>query len=218
MRNTKLGDKEVQERTDSTIKMANVTGEAVDDVSSYMTAVWNNFNKDGQEAVDHYGDIMTKLGADTAASTEEIAGGLEKFAGIADTIGLSFEYATAAVTTIVDRTRQSEDVVGTALKTIFSRIEGLKLGETLDDGTDLNKYSEALEKVGVYIKDTNGELRDMDALMDDIGDVWSKLNRDQQVALAQTVAGENCLMLALNLFNCGNLLRALITKLEQRYI
>lgn len=184
-----LGDKEVEERTNATIKMANVTGEAVDDVSSYMTAVWNNFNKDGDEAVEHYGDIMTKLGADTAASTEEIAGGLEKFAGIADTIGLSFEYATAAVTTIVDRTRQSEDVVGTALKTIFSRLEGLKLGETLDDGTDLNKYSEGLEKVGVYIKDTNGELRDMDGIMDDIGKVWGKLDRDQQVALAQTVAG-----------------------------
>lgn len=184
-----LGDKEVQERTDATIKMANVTGEAVEDVSSYMTAVWNNFNKDGDQAVEHYGDVMTKLGADTAASTEEIAGGLEKFAGIADTIGLSFEYATSAVTTIVDRTRQSEDVVGTALKTMFSRFEGLKLGETLDDGTDLNKYSEALAKANVYIKDANGELRDMDDIMDDIGEVWEKLDRDQQVALAQAVAG-----------------------------
>lgn len=184
-----LGDKEVQERTDATIKMANVTEEAVEDVSSYMTAVWNNFNKDGDQAVEHYGDIMTKLGADTAASTEEIAGGLEKFAGIADTIGLSFEYATSAITTIVDRTRQSEDVVGTALKTMFSRLEGLKLGETLDDGTDLNKYSEALAKANVYIKDANGGLRDMDDIMDDIGEVWEKLDRDQQVALAQAVAG-----------------------------
>lgn len=184
-----LGDQEVKERTDATIKMANVTGEAVEDVSSYMTAVWNNFNKDGTQSVEHFGDVMTKLGADTAASTEEIAGGLEKFAGIADTIGLSFEYATSAVTTIVDRTRQSEDVVGTALKTMFSRFEGLKLGETLDDGTDLNKYSEALAKVNVYIKDANGELRDMDDIMDDIGEVWEKLDRDQQVALAQAVAG-----------------------------
>ena len=85
--------------------MANVTGEAVDEVSSYMTAVWNNFNKDGTQSVEHYGDIMTKLGAETAASTAEIAGGLEKFAAVADTIGLSFEYATSSITTIVDKTR-----------------------------------------------------------------------------------------------------------------
>jgi len=144
-----LSDSEVEERTNATIKMANVTGEAVDDVSSYMTAVWNNFNKDGTQAAEHFGDVMTKLGAGTAASTEEIAGGLEKFAAVADTIGLSFEYATSAITTIVDRTRQSEDVVGTALKTIFSRIQGLQQGDTLDDGTDLNKYSKGLAKVGV---------------------------------------------------------------------
>lgn len=184
-----LSDKEVEERTNATIKMANVTGEAVDDVSSYMTAVWNNFNKDGTQSVEHFGDVMTKLGADTAASTEEIAGGLEKFAAVADTIGLSFDYATAAITTIVDRTRQSEDVVGTALKTIFSRIQGLKQGETLDDGTDLNQYSEALANVGIGIKDANDELRDMDEILDDIGERWDSLDRANKVALAQKVAG-----------------------------
>lgn len=125
-----LSDDEVTERTDATLKMVAVTGEAADDVSSYMTAVWNNFNKAGDESAEHYGDIMTKLGAATAASTEEIAEGLEKFASVADTIGLSFEYAASAVTTVVDRTRQSAEVVGTALKTIFSRIQGLQLGET----------------------------------------------------------------------------------------
>lgn len=110
-----LSDNEVEERTAATLKMASVTGEAADDVSSYMTAVWNNFNKAGDQSADHYGDIMTKLGAATAASTEEIAEGLEKFASVADTIGLSFEYASSAVTTVVDRTRQSAEVVGTAL-------------------------------------------------------------------------------------------------------
>lgn len=169
--------------------MANVTGEAVEDVSSYMTAVWNNFNKDGTQSVEHFGDVMTKLGADTAASTEEIAGGLEKFAAVANTIGLSFEYATSAITTIVDRTRQSEDVVGTALKTIFSRIQGLQQGETQDDGTTLNQYSQALMNVGINIKNANGELRDMDEILNDIGSKWDELDRANKVALAQKVAG-----------------------------
>jgi hypothetical protein len=74
---------------------------------------------------------------------------------IGDTVGLSFEYATAALATITAETRQSEEVVGTALKTIFSRMEGLKMGESLEDGTDLNKYSNTLLAVGVNIKDAN---------------------------------------------------------------
>ena len=183
-----LGDKAVKERTDAVIKMANVTGEAAKDVSSYMTAIWNNFD-DGSKSIEYYADVITKLGAATAASSEEIAGGLEKFAAVGNTIGLSYEYATAMLTTIIDKTRQSEDVVGTALKTILARIQGLNLGETLDDGTTLNKYSAALASVGVQIKDTSGQLRDMDVILNDLGAKWQTLSKDTQVALAQVVGG-----------------------------
>lgn len=184
-----LNDKEVKERTDTTIKMANVTGEGVADVSSYMTAIWNNFNKAGDESAEHYADIMTKLGAATAASTDEIAAGLSKFSAVADTIGLSFDMASSSVTAIVDQTRESPEVVGTALKTIFSRVEGLKQGETLEDGVDLNKYSQGLKTVGVDIMDASGQLKDMDTILHEIGDRWATLDKNSQVALAQTVAG-----------------------------
>ena len=183
-----LSDAQVQQRTDVTMKMANVTGEAASQVSDYMTAVWNNFD-DGSKSLEYYADVMTALGAATASSTDEIAAGLEKFAAIADTVGLSYEYATAALATVTSETRQSADVVGTAFKTIFARIQGLSLGDTLEDGTTLNKYSEALEKVGISIKNQNGELKDMDVILNEMGNKWDTLNKDQQVALAQTVAG-----------------------------
>ena len=184
-----LKQQEVLERTEVTVKMANVTGDAEQEVSSYMTAIWNNFNKAGDESVEHFADIMTKLGAATAASTSEIAAGLSKFSAVADTIGLSFEMATSAVTAIVDQTRETPEVVGTALKTIFSRIEGLQQGETMEDGVNLNKYSKGLQKVGVDIMDTNGKLKDADQILKEIGNKWETLDKNQQVALAQTTAG-----------------------------
>lgn len=184
-----LDDKAVQERSDVTVKMANVTGTAAQTVSDQLTAVWENFMKDGEHTTEWYADVMTALGAATASSTDEIAEGLEKFAAVADTVGLSYEYATAALTTITAKTRQSADVVGTALKTLFARIEGLNLGETLDDGTTLNKYSSALEAVGVNIKNEAGQLKDMDEILDEIGAKWNTIGKDQQIALAQTVAG-----------------------------
>ena len=184
-----LDDKAVQERSDVTVKMANVTGTAAQTVSDQLTAVWENFMKDGEHAAEWYADVMTALGAATASSTDEIAEGLEKFAAVADTVGLSYEYATAALTTITAKTRQSADVVGTALKTLFARIEGLNLGETLDDGTTLNKYSKALDAVGVNIKNEAGELKSMDEILDEIGAKWGTIGKDQQIALAQTVAG-----------------------------
>lgn len=183
-----LNDEQVKERTDITIKMANVARESAEIVSDQMTAVWNNFYN-GSQSLEHYADAMVRLGADTSSSSDEIAGGLEKFAAVADTIGLSFDNAAAALATITATTRQSEDIVGTALKTIFARIQGLKLGETLEDGTTLNQYSQALGKVGINIKDSNGELKDMDNIIEEMGNKWQSIDKDQQVALAQQVAG-----------------------------
>ena len=183
-----LGDKEVEERTNTVIKMANVTGDAASEVSSYMTAIWNNFD-DGSESLEHYADVITALGASTASSSAEIAAGLEKFASVAETIGLSYDYSTAALATIVANTRQSADTVGTGLRTIFSRLQGLTLGETLDDGTDLNKYSKALKTVGVDILDASGNMKNMDTILTDLAGKWDNLSKAQQTALAQTVGG-----------------------------
>ena len=183
-----LDDDAVKERTDATVKMANVTRESAEEVSQQMTAIWNNFDN-GSKSLEYYSDVVTALGAATASSSAEIAQGLEKFAAAADTVGLSYEYATAALATVTATTRQSADVVGNAFKTLFSRMQGLKLGETLDDGTDLNKYSKALDAVGISIKNTDGELKQMDQILNELGSRWQSLSKDQQMALAQTVAG-----------------------------
>lgn len=179
---------ESMKRAEVTIKLAHATGESMEQVSDWMTAVWNNFDN-GTKTLEYYADVLAELGAATASSADEIAKGLEKFAAVAETVGLSYEYAASALATITAETRQSADVVGTALKTLFARMEGLKLGETLDDGTTLNQYSLALQTVGINIKDANGELKDMDTILDETAAKWATLARDEQVALAQSVAG-----------------------------
>ena len=183
-----LDDSAVKARTDAVIKMANVTGDAAKEVSNYMTAIWNNFDN-GTSSLESFEDKIVSLGATTASSSAEIAAGLEKFAAVGNTIGLSFDYAASALATVVAETRQSADTVGTAFRTLFSRLQGLKLGETLDDGTSLNKYSAALATVGVQIKDASGQLKSMDTILDDLAKNWNNLDQAQKVALAQTVGG-----------------------------
>lgn len=183
-----LTDQEVLDRTETTIKMANVAGTTAETASQQLTAIWNNFY-DGSQSLEHYADVMVKLGAATASSSDEISEGIEKFAAVANTVGLSYEYAASALATVTAQTRESASIVGTAFRTLFSRIQGLNQGETLDDGTTLNKYSQALATVGVQIKDTNGELKGMDEILNDLGGKWDGLTRDQKIALAETVAG-----------------------------
>lgn len=183
-----LTDKEVAERTEVTIKMANAAGVSAQKVSDQMTAVWNNFDN-GSHSLEYYADVMTALGAATASSTDEISTGLSKFASVADAVGLSYENAAAALATITATTRNSADSVGTGLRTLFSRLQSVKLGETLEDGVDLTKYSKAIATMGVNILDANGQLKSMDNILDEMGSKWQNLNNTQKVAIAQTVGG-----------------------------
>lgn len=183
-----LSGKEVADRTDTVIKMANVTGDSAEEVSSYMTAIWNNFY-DGSVSLEHYADVITALGAATASSSAEISEGLSKFASVADTIGLSYDYATSILAALVANTRQSADVIGTSLKTILARLQSVKLGETLEDGVELTKYTSALNAIGVSVLDLNGNLRDADDILTDTAAKWDTLTKAQQASVAQTVAG-----------------------------
>ena len=183
-----LSGEDVLKRASIVTKLSNTTGQSVEIVSEQMTSIWNNFY-DGSKSLEYYADAIAKLGAATASSTDEIAMGLQKFASIADTVGLSYEYATASLATITSETREAADVVGNALKTIFARAESIKLGETLEDGVGLSKYSEALKKADVDILDYKGELKDMDVILSELGNKWSGISRTQQIALAQTVGG-----------------------------
>lgn len=181
-------EEEIAGRTETTIKLANVSRQSAEEVSSQMTAIWNNFD-DGSHTLEYYADVITALGANTASSSQEIAKGMQQFAAVADTVGLSYEYAAASLATIVATTRQSESTVGNGLRTIFSRLEGLKLGDTLEDGTDLNKYSAALATIGVDIKDVSGNLKDMDTILEETASKWDTLDKAQKVAFATTVGG-----------------------------
>ena len=183
-----LSEKAVKDRADITIKMANVAGVSAEKASQQLTAIWNNFDN-GSKSLEHYADVLVKLGAETASSTDEISKGVQKFAAIGNTVGLSYEYAASALATVTATTRESADTVGTSFRTLFSRLQGLSLGETMEDGTTLNKYSKALNTIGVRIKETNGDMKSMNDILDEIGSKWSGLNKDTQIGLAQSIGG-----------------------------
>lgn len=178
----------VTERVDTVLKLSNVTGDSAEQVSNYMTAIWNNFY-DGSESLESFADKITALGAATASSSAEISAGLQQFAAIGQTVGLSYDYAVTALATIVAKTRQSESTVGNGLRTIFARLSSLKQGDTTEDGVDLTKYTKALQDIGVNLFDQNGQYREMDGILDDIGEKWQTLSKNQQISLAQTVGG-----------------------------
>jgi TP901 family phage tail tape measure protein len=87
----------------------------------------------------------------------------------------------------VSVTREAPEAVGTALKTVYARMSDIEAG--LDTETTLGEYTAQMAQMGINVLDANGKLRDMGDVVEEIGNNWSSLNREQQVSLAQSIAG-----------------------------
>ena len=184
-----LSDEESNARAETTIKAANVTGQSAQQVSEELTAVWNGYKVSAEET-ELYVDKLAAVAATTAADLEELSTGMSKVASAAANMGVDVDQLNAQLATIVSVTRQAPESVGTALKTIYARIEDLKLGGEDEDGTQLGQVSSGLESMGVEIKDAQGDLRDLGKVIEEIGGKWDSWTESQQAAIAQLVAGK----------------------------
>lgn len=182
-----LSDDEVAARTEVTMKASNVTRQSTDDVAEQLTAVWNGF-KVAAEDTEEYVDKLAAVGAATASDLEELSSGMAKVASGAASMGVNIDQLTASLATIVSTTRQDASSVGTALKTIYSRIADIKAGAD-DAETTLGNYSSKMAELGFNVLDSEGKMRDLGVVMEEIGNNWKNLSREQQIYLAQTMAG-----------------------------
>lgn len=183
-----LSDAEIKKRSEITLKTANVTGQSTEAVSEELTAVWNGYKASAAEA-EIYIDRLAAVASTTASSLSELSTGMSKVAAAAASLGVGEEQLAAQLSTIISVTRQAPETVGTALKTIYSRISDIQAGID-EDGTTLGTYSGKLAALGIKVLDTSGKLRNMGQVMEEIGSKWGTFSKEQQTYIAQTMAGQ----------------------------
>ena len=193
-----LSQEEVDARAEVTLKAANVTGQSADTVSEQLTAVWNGYKVSAEEA-ELYIDKLAAVAATTASDLQELSTGMSKVASAANLMGVDIDQLNAQMATIISVTRQAPESVGTALKTIYARMGDIEAG--LDTETTLGEYTSKMADMGINVLDANNELRDMGAVIEEIGGKWQNLSREQQIALSQTMAGTRQYNNLLSLFD-----------------
>ena len=114
---------------------------------------------------------------------------MSKVASAAAAMGVGEDQLAAQLSTIISVTKQAPESVGTALRTVYARISDIKAGID-EDGVTLGNYSGKMAELGINVLDMNGNLRDMGEVMEEIGGKWGDLTREQQIYLAQTMAGQ----------------------------
>ena len=171
------------------LKVANTTGQATSEVSEQVTA-WMNGMQMTIDQVETTLSKVTKVAAVGASDTEELMTAASKVASVAHMLGTTEDQLIAQMSTIISVTREAPENIGNALKTIYARMGDLKMGETLEDGTDLGKLGKTLSDVGVNIKDDNDELRSMGDILEELMGKWGSFDKAQQQALAVQLAGK----------------------------
>ena len=139
-------------------------------------------------------DVYSKLAAITASDVDEISSAMTKTASIASSAGMEFETTAAFLSQIIETTRESAETAGTALKTVIARFQELKkdpseIGLVDGEEIDANQIETALKSVGVALRDTNGEFRQLDQVFLELASKWNTLDTNTQRYIATIAAG-----------------------------
>ena len=175
--------------TKAAMDAAKVAGISASDSVNYLTTALNGFQMSAQDAL-LVSDKFASIAANAATSYDEIATALSKVASQANLAGMSIDYTTALLAKGLETTREAPETMGTALKTVIARMREISdYGETLGGDTDVNNVESQLAYVGIALRDTNGELRSTEEVLDELGKKWTELNSNQQAAVAKALAG-----------------------------
>lgn len=190
-----LKTEEVIEVSTETLKMAKIAGLDYAKATDYMTAALRGFNMEVNETnALRINDVYSELAAITAADTEEIASAMTKTASIASNANMEFETTAAFLSQIIETTRESAETAGTAMKTVIARFQELKkdpseIGEVDGEIVDANKIEGALRTIGVALRDSSGQFRDLDDVFLELAKKWKTLDTNTQRYIATIAAG-----------------------------
>lgn len=136
-------------------------------------------------------DTINKIDLLTASSAEGLGESLTKVASMANLNGVSLEKTVAMLATIKDSSQMPDASVGTALKSIFSRINSIRAGKFVDSesGESLNDVEKVLKKLGINMRDVNDQFLDTDTILENVAEKWKTLNKNSQKAVMTALGG-----------------------------
>lgn len=161
-----------------------------EDATRTITAAMKSYDL----SVDEVMSFVDKISAIDMASATDVGGLAQAFnevAANARNAGVEVDKLLAYAAVIGETTQEGMASVGTALNAIFSRMGNIKLSRLTDPETneDLSNVETSLGNVGIALRESTGEFRDFDEVLDQVAANWSNYNEVQQRSIASSLAG-----------------------------
>lgn len=180
-----------------TVMLAKTGFMDTDDAAESLVTIANAYKYEADEME----NVISKfLALDTASNT--VAGNLSsaiaKAASNAQMAGVSIDELGGYISQLKNTTGKSENEIATALNAMFSRVGNVKLGKyeiELEDGTSeditqsLNDTERMLKNVGIQLRSSKGEFKDVDDILQEVSEHWKDFNSVEKNSIAKTFAG-----------------------------
>jgi TP901 family phage tail tape measure protein len=165
--------------TEAATLFSNISEMTPEEAGSGLTAIIKGFNMLPEEILVAV-DAINEVDNNFSVTSQNIVSAITKSVGAANTFGVSLQELIGYVTAIGQVSRESGNIIGNSLKTIFSRI------------TTMDSSIKALEQVGVAVREIRDgveTVRPVSNILSDLASKWKELSAEQQQNIGLQIAG-----------------------------
>lgn len=154
-----------------------------------LTATLNGYKFSASQATDVV-DKLVNVDLIAATSAEELATALQYVASQSSSAGISFDKMIGLIAVGSETTRLSAETIGNTWKSVLARMEQVKAGAKIDEeGEAINNVEKVLNKFGIQLRDSTSEFRNMEDVLDEVGNKWNTFDSVAQAQIATAIAG-----------------------------
>lgn len=175
---TGISGQQLTDMAETATILQNISDLTPDETVNSLTSAMTAFG-DATGGALRVADRLNEIDNNFAITTKDLALSMNKAASTAKTFNVDLDSMLGYVTAIGVATRESGNIVGNSLKTIFSRM------------TTNSMAIGALNDIGISINDQAGNVRAVSDIIADLADKWDSLTESERQNTAVRVAGTN---------------------------
>lgn len=181
---------ETNELIKDTIMLSKLGQLSSEEAAKALTSAMKGYKKEVSEALEIV-DKFTAVDMKAAIGAGDIATAMAETAASAEVAGVSMDKLIGYIATVGEVTQDGAESVGTFFKTLFARMGSIEAGTFVDSetGESLNDVEKVVNKIGISLRNENGEFRDFSQVLDEVAQKWDTLDSVSQHALATAFSG-----------------------------
>ena len=155
-----------------------------------MTSALKGYQLEAQDAIGVI-DQLVSIDLKAATSSADLAEAMSRTANMARTSGFEMNELLGIIATVSEVTQNSASTVGNSMKTLLSRMSNVKAGVEIDENTGeaLNDVEKVLNRVGIALRDNQGNWYDFYDVLDEVASKWDSFSDIQQSQITTALGG-----------------------------